>query len=183
MSVIQAPGVKGQIPVWSRCEPRRIFCAIVPLTDARRDASGCHLHLVYELSVGTDKWSIRNRALPNAQGPVQESLSVRFGGGSHRLNYAGSVYLTGGTGHYDVTVFEGHNIDRVEHWHWLEHVTQDVVFQIPPYHSAIAAGGTLTSGVINGGFDATLDHIPIPVMGGSVNFGVSGKSIVTGWWG
>ena len=182
MTVVAAPGAGERIDIWSRCEPRKIICLITPGRDAGRDATGAHLHLVYGASVGPDKWSLRGRTLPNDPTPV-ESMTVHFDAGTHFLNYAGSVWLEGGTGHYDVRVFEGDNPHRDPHWHWIQIVSTGPVVPVPEYHSVVVAGNVFTAATINGTFNATLDHIPLPVPGGTINVGAAGQGLIFGWYG
>ena len=181
MSLVRAPGPEGRIELIGRCKPRTVFVSIVPRPSAARDSFGHHLHLEYTVAAGTGDWEVRNRALANTQRPDRDEVVVEFDAGSHRLNYGGTLYLTGGQGEYVVSVYEGENRDRRPHWHWLTVVARTTTVELPTHHSVIAAGVPGTVVTLQGGFTATLDHIPIQAIGAASV--AIGKSLITGWWG
>ena len=182
MSIVLAPPPGERITVWSRCTAHRVYCTIVPREDAIRDEHGSHLHLRYEIATGTDSLELRRRLLPNAVARSSEVYAVEFDAGAHNLNYAGSLYLIGGRNSYDVDIFEGENVDRAPHWHWLTLLTPKPLVHLPEHHTVLAAFSPGTEVMLNGSFPAVLDHVPIPASG-LATFGRTGASIMTGWWG
>jgi hypothetical protein len=144
------------------------------------DQFGRHLHLLYEIATGTDAFSLKQRELSVGVDETPGMIAVEFNGGSHRLNYGGSLSLVGGKGTYDVRIYEGEAGKRVPHWHYLSAMTADTVYSMPEHHSMLGALAD-TSAIIDG-LPVVVDHTPIPVAG-VIEFTQRSNHIFTGWWG
>jgi hypothetical protein len=180
VSIVTAPGPGQRITIFSRCHACHVHVVILPKKEAYIDRFGRHLHLLYEIATGTDAFSLKQRELSVGVDKTPSMIAVEFNGGSHRLNYGGSLSLVGGNGTYDVRIYEGEAGKRVPHWHYLSAMTVGTAYSIPDHHSVL--GALVGTPAIIDRLPVNLDHTPIPVAG-VVEFTERSNHIFTGWWG
>ena len=179
MSTVTAPGPGRWLPVISQCYRRHIHVAIKPLEGGRRDVNGYSLHLRYEIGTGGADTELIERRVASSSGANSQVMAVEFDAGSHSLNYGGSLYLTGGTGPFNVEVHEG-RIGYGAHWHYLSVVVPGLTYQTPAHHGIIGAGSSTPAQL--GLWTAVLDHRAVP-MSGLITLPTPAASLFTGWWG
>lgn len=196
MRTVLAPGSGDGTPLHlragscaARCGGARVlFARIEPARGEGKyprgsyDEAGYGLHLAY--SIGAKD------VVPHLDYPgVREledtnELVVRFGPGTHWLNYPGEVRLAGGKGLWlvDIQMIEA---DRTEpHWHWLvRRVRAGQRVTVPSHHAAVGSTDgsarlrTWDGSVVSGASP------PVPVTGALTVASATSTLVFTGWYG
>jgi hypothetical protein len=148
----------------------------------RVDDDGFGLHLAYSI--------VAKDALPHFDYPgVKEldqsnELVIRFGPGTHWLNYPGEVRLVGGIGLWlvDLQLIE---VDRPRaHWHWLlRRVLKGKAVTAPSHHSMVGCCAGAVKMTTWEGSQASLSSTPVPVTGPLTVTDGELTWVFSGWYG
>lgn len=163
----------------ARIEPAR---AEGKFSKGTYDDEGYGLHLAYAIEA--------RDALPHFDYPgVKEleqtnELLVRFGQGTHWLNYPGEVRLIGGKGLWlvDLQLIE---VDRPRpHWHWLlRRVVEGKAVTVPSHHSQVGCCNGAVRMAAWDDSEVRLSAPPVPVLGALTVTRGGPTWVFSGWYG
>jgi len=183
-----APGpiASQAIALLPNCGRMFVVVTITPLTGVpnpgRPDSAGHYLHLLYRVAEGDGPDQMRTRTVPGSTSTdARAPFEVEFDGGSHALNFEGGLYLSGGSGQYEVSIDHAPLGHREPHWHWLVTISSGGAVPIPRHHQRVGAQVPVSASI--NAFGVTLDHETFPSVSGVVNGLVPGVPFISGWFG
>lgn len=199
MRTLLAPGSGDGTPLHLRagsCSARGVarvlFARIEPARAEGKyprgsfDDEGYGLHIAYSIPA---KDAVPHFDYPGVKElPQSNEMEVRFGPGTHWLNYPGECRLVGGKGLWlvDVQVIE---VDRTNpHWHWLlRRLPRSGSFATSPHHSLVGSADSAARMRAWDGSTMRVSSPAVPVMGAlSVrSTGSASATVLTysGWYG
>lgn len=179
---LDCPGEK-EIPLWDTCGAESVTVALELVAGARsaRGADGRMPHLVYRVGNAGQEHKIITCDAGSIRTFADSFIQYEFDCGQHHLPWAGALYLTGGNPSVkiDLALFREPPIVRPDSFQWPSDsktatrrtlttlVPASGTMFVPRLHDQIGAWIT-RAGTLVEGQPATLDHVGIPCIPGSL---------------